>query len=110
MIKIEMFPACCTGVLMSAFGGYAAVGGVEYDQDGREQPEQVIHRTVSATIQNAAFNGDAFVCVTSNNKQVRLNKILRELGFESTPWMSKKKHVNTKVRIWWYRINGPELC
>lgn len=103
MVEQTMFPRCCTGILVSNFGGYAA-------DVTRERDSDVTRAALQKAIATGKVSGDAFVCVTSNNRQRKLNKILRELGFVSTPWMGKRKHVDTKVRIWWYRINGPELC
>ncbi len=98
-MRFSGFPACCTGHVILELGGTGTGAGYYSNRDNTEQDiKAFIHKSISA------YPSHAFVAITTNNQQVLANKVLRELGASSSPWMSKKQHPETKVRIWWIHI------
>lgn len=46
----------------------------------------------------------ALVTAYTTQNQELANKVLKELGFQHTRWCSKKKHPETKLRMWWFPL------
>lgn len=104
MLKVKNFPHCCTAKILSGFG-----------QTGTA-PEALDHKFVNPTVSqiksdlgiqlNAAKDmGHAVITVIVNDEQVNACQALKETGFLSSDWMSKKNHPDTKVMLWWFPLN-----
>ena len=50
--------------------------------------------------------GFAFIMCTINDQQPQAQAMLEEMHFQHTPWMSKGRHPETKVRIYWYALEN----
>lgn len=100
MADTNSFPFCCTGVILGGFGesGTAVVRSGSSSNRTEEG--------IKASIFDAARRNtrDAFICVTTNNEQTLLNKVLLDEGFSHSTWMTKRAHPNTRVRMWWIHI------
>lgn len=51
----------------------------------------------------------AMLVAYTSDLQVLANKVLKEQGFQHTRWMSKGKHPETKLRMWWFPLNHQDL-
>lgn len=102
MIPImEDFPSCCTAMILSQFGeSEVAEGGYE------EQNFKRLKSYIEHNLKAIRSQGFAMVCVTTNNEQKITNKVLLEIGFKHSAWMSKTNHPETKIRLWWYPLES----
>lgn len=95
-MKILEFPHCCTAKILVDFGeSTIAEGGdreVTYDEVLSFVKEQM----------SAWYNKylAVFTAIT-NSEQSVANKVLTDLEFEHSDWMSKTQHQETKIRLWW---------
>ena len=93
-MKSQGFPNCCTARILSDFGGTRLSAG-----DREPTNEDEMRAWVQQRMSYAA-RGQVFVIIT-NSAQDIANKVLRELGFSHSKWMSKAQHRETKMRVWW---------
>lgn len=94
------FPNCCTGTVVFGFGGSIVAG----NSRNFTKVEEIMDSLLEIEEQYAR-SGYAFLSATTNNEQTLANEALEKAGFESSGWMSKKKHPETKVKLWWKPIN-----
>jgi hypothetical protein len=52
--------------------------------------------------------GKAMVTAFTNDKQVKANAFLKDIGFKSTKWATKKQHANTRLKLWWFALDQLE--
>jgi len=78
-------------------------------------PDEYVGRDIGVTKQallnellSLKLKGNAVVIAFTNNKQREGNKLLREVGFKRTKWMSKTHHPETKLRLWWKQLDQLE--
>lgn len=95
-MKHESFPMCCTATIIYDFGQTRLSAG-------RTAPRS--EDSIRSFIQErmggyATGSGRLFVAIT-NSDQKTAAKVLRELGFSHSKWMSKIQHSRTKMRLWW---------
>jgi len=96
------FPHCCTAKIITDFGqSPVAAGGPHHQTVG------TVEEFIKKQITSYYHSGLAMFVATTNSQQVAANKALRNLGFKSSPWISKTQHPETKVRLWW-RSNDAE--
>lgn len=101
-MDIYPFPNCCTGAVAVNFGqtrtnGMDCIGSLPDYADIKDE--------LSDMLDDYKYDGFAFVSATTNNEQKIDNKVLKDLGFEYSAWMSKKAHPETKVRLWWKQLD-----
>ena len=93
-MKSTSFPGCCTARVLRDFGGTS----LALDRKaGRTKVS--IKRWLESQIKNWA--GHSCLIVTTNSEQTTANKVLKELGFKHSAWMSKLQHPEAKLRLWW---------
>jgi hypothetical protein len=97
MVELD-FPYCCTMKVLAGFGQSMVAEGGPVNRS-----EQEIRGFIEG--EKAANANMAALVVTTNDEQTTVNKVLRELGFKGTKWMTKKQHSETKVKIWWLPLN-----
>lgn len=105
-MNISGIDSCCTARILSGFGrAAAAMNPEEYDAAKRfpNTKEALLNELLSAK-----RTGNAVVIAFTNNKQHEGNKLLREVGFKRTKWMSKEQHPETKLRLWWFQLDTLE--
>lgn len=92
---------CCTGEIFGKMGEtYAAQGGAG-TPDLEVLKEEI--RQLRRDKRNAGY---AFIMCTVNDQQPQAIAMLEELHFQSTPWMGKTYHAETKVKIYWYPLEN----
>jgi hypothetical protein len=101
------FTGCCTAQVIAGFG--QTVNG-----DWEFRPDEVLSTSqikagLGILLNRARRSGQAVVTVTTNDKQVNANKALNEVGFESSIWMSKTQHPETRLRLWWFPLNHKDI-
>ena len=93
-MKEAGFVGCCTANIIYD------LGGTELTMGRREAPtEDRLKRYLEVRILERA--GRKCIVVMTNSQQNVANKVLLELGFKHSKWMSKRQHPETKVRLWW---------
>jgi hypothetical protein len=95
-IDVENFPCCCTARVLVDFGESEVSEGGAFRVSKNDMKEEI-----QREINYYKKQGIAFLSATTNNEQKTANKVLKELGFKCTKWMSKNIHPETKVRLWW---------
>lgn len=87
---------CCTASIMFGFGGTetADIDGYAYRPKAVELIEY--HRG----------EGEAVLIAFTNNEQKGANEMLKSLGFKRTKSMSKYRHPETKLILWWLPLQG----
>ena len=104
-MRLSGFPACCTAMVLHDFSGSAVASNAH-------EPATTTEALVEYILSSIRWdNSMAFVSATTNNEQTMINSGLELLGFESTPWLSKRAHSETRVKLWWLAIEDvtPEL-
>ena len=99
-MKSQLFPNCCTARILSDFGGTNLSAGDRAPTDEDELKTWIHHRMQYTS------RGHMFVVIT-NSKQNVANRVLRELGFSHSKWMSKAQHSESKMRLWWKQAGIP---
>jgi len=99
-MKSQSFPNCCTARILSDLGGTSLSAGRRAPID-----EDEIKAWIQQRMQYIS-RGHVFVVIT-NSEQDAANKVLRELGFSHSKWMSKAQHRETKMRLWWKQAGVP---
>lgn len=51
----------------------------------------------------------AMVVAYTTQNQKLANKVFKALGFQHARWCSKKKHPETKLRMWWFPLVHQEI-
>jgi hypothetical protein len=99
-MKSQAFPNCCTAKILSDFGGTNLSAGNQAptSEDGMRAWVQQRMQYVS--------RGHVFVVITNSAQDVA-NRVLRELGFSHSKWMSKAQHSESKMRLWWKQAGIP---
>lgn len=92
-IKITSYDGCCNAYILYDFGGTALSAGYRGDRD-----IGVMRVELARLIRDY---GRKMLTAITNDDQKVANALLRELGFRHSPWMSKRQHPETKVRLWW---------
>jgi hypothetical protein len=93
-MRITDFPNCCTAKIVYDFGETAVSGMYKGARTKKEVRKYLKEELLWS-------RGVACVVVITNSSQKNTNAVLRELGFCHSPWMEKKPHSNTKIRLWW---------
>jgi hypothetical protein len=98
-LQIKEFPACCVMSIAINFGG------TDTSAWQVAKSEDKIRSFLEREIEYEIRRGNAALVATTNNNQKIANKVLHELGFAHSKWMSKHHHPETKVRLWWKVLN-----
>lgn len=88
------FPGCCTARILSNLGGTGLSGG---RKKAWTQDETRIW--LQARIKD--WRRHSCLVVMTNDQQKAVNKVLKELGFKHSDWMSKSQHPESKLKLWW---------
>lgn len=93
-MKQKSFPGCCTARVLHDLGGTSLSMGKKDDW-----PEAKLKAWLESKVKT--HKGDNCLVVITNNKQTVANKILKDLGFGSSGWMSKSQHSESRIKLWW---------
>lgn len=88
------FPMCCTARIICDFGGTLTSAG-----DTGPTDEAELRKWIKGRMKYKS-RGTVMVGITNSSQKIA-NKILLELGFSHSKWMSKAQHRGTKMRLWW---------
>lgn len=97
-METRTFPMCCVAKVVVDFGGTELTSG-KSSPNTTKKLERMLHGII-------ATEGDNLLVATTNNQQKAANEALTNLGFKHTKWMPKKKHPETKLRMWWRPPNS----
>jgi hypothetical protein len=98
-MQLLEFPHCCTAKLIVDFGESDVAEGGD-----REVTYGEVRNYVQGQVQSFYNRQLAMIVATTNSQQTVANKVLEDLGFKHTKWMSKRQHPETRVRLWWKEI------
>ncbi len=93
-MKLSSFPGCCTARVLRDFGGTPLSSGCKGKIENKE-----IRGWLEDRIRRS--KGTNCLVVMTNSHQKNVNKILKELGFKHSDWMSKDQHPEAKIKLWW---------
>lgn len=90
------FPGCCTARVISGFGHcHTSIQGAEFT-NAENLKKHLLH---------LRRNGYAVATAITTNTQTDGVKTLTEFGgWQSSEWMSKTQHPETKIKLWWYPL------
>jgi len=97
-VRLQDFPRCCTMKILHEFGDSGTTPGDSLTED------QIVEQ-VTALVNQARVDGNAFVTATTNDRQETANRALNRLGFAHSRFGSKSRHPETRVRLWYLRLN-----
>lgn len=97
-MEIKSFPGCCTARIVIGLGNSPAADNFLSHTNTEEELKQELNQAITS----ARYIGDAVLVAITNDEQKKANKVLREMGWKHSKWMSKETHRNTKVRLWYY--------
>lgn len=93
------FPFCCTGEVIYKFGQSPT------NATGHIVPkESELRAEIIEALNTYKAYGYAFICATLNQEQKVARKVLYNMGFKYSGWMSKTKHSETDVRLYWFPL------
>lgn len=108
-MKVLPFNNCCNAAILVNLGSGEEVGetGVwdKYSIDSMSLYD--IKAWLAGVERSYADEGFSLLVAITNDTQIRANNLLKDAGWKSTGWISKDKHPNTKVKLW-YKILGEE--
>ena len=100
---LKDFPYCCTAHIAVGFGETITA---ETDYYGPKcESAEVAEKWLRQQIRFVKRSHHAMVVVITNNQQHKANDALRKIGFQSSQWMEKRQHAQTKDRLWWADAN-----
>jgi hypothetical protein len=105
-IDVRPFPNCCTMAVLTGFGG-SAHGGAHSREREHTQEELVGFINTACTEQRDL--GMAILTATTSDDQTLAVAALREAGFAHSRWAEKINHRDTRVRVWYKRLNTEGL-
>lgn len=95
-MRLLSFPGCCTANVLSGLGGTTNAEHGIFSSHTASKLKGLIIQELDL------FSKDmAVLTITTNDQQKTANKVLGELGFLHSPWMSKEHHSETKLRLWY---------
>lgn len=103
-MNIRQFTGCCTAKILTGLGGTITAED-EFRPKTRATVED-IKSFIGTHVNNLRVKGDAVITATTNNEQTVANQALEELGFQSSGWMSKAQHPETKLKLWWLPLEN----
>ena len=100
-LRVRDFPVCCTMKVITGFGGTQVAGMhtrdvVHTEAEMLEDLERIIREQRGRM---------AILTATTNDEQTDANNALREAGFAHSRWAEKESHPETRVRLWYKRLN-----
>ena len=101
-VKSRSFPYCCTAKVICNFGETHTSEGGSYHAE-YERIKSEVERLMRNHL-TGRFSPDAILTAITNNEQKVANKVLRELGWKSTKFVSKQAHPETKIKLWYYYV------
>lgn len=98
-MQIRDFPWCCTAQIIYEFS--------ENQLKPKETQFSVeaIKQYCISKCAEKAHQGWAMIVATTTDEQENANEALSELGWKSSGYMSKTKHKETKVKLWWIALS-----
>jgi hypothetical protein len=109
-MKVANIFSCCTAVMLSSFRfdelGYGDAVGPDNAYPGMPVPET--KEALLAEMLKLKNEGKAMVIAFTNDKQVKANAFLKDIGFKSTKWATKTAHKNTRLKLWWFALDRLE--
>ena len=102
MVAVVAMPNCCTMRVLTGFG-QSAHGGLHSRDAEYTQPELVIE--IREKCEEERLRGMAVLTATTSDDQEVAIASLREAGFAHSRWAEKTNHPDTRVRIWYKRLN-----
>lgn len=97
-LRLSDFPRCCTTKILHEFGDSGTTPGESLTED------QIVEQA-TALINQARADGNAIITATTNDSQQTAVRALNRLGFAHSKWASKTRHPETRVRVWYLRLN-----
>jgi len=98
----EYFPMCCTLKIVGGFGETFNCDPQAYQDNKFDDAKfrEYMHKMFTSLERQ----GGAALVATTNNEQAETNEALAKFGFHSTPFMKKKLHPDTTVKMWWMSL------
>jgi hypothetical protein len=101
MTEVRDFPMCCTAKVVVNFGSSSTTSG-----DGEHVSKKTLMKEIKAHMESTYYKSKGFLSAVTTSQQVPAIEALTELGWESTPWMTKRSHSNYPIKLWWYPMKG----
>jgi uncharacterized protein YfdQ (DUF2303 family) len=112
-MQITEYRNCCTAQIVYEFTKcvYNREKATFYDVD--ESSEKIVEYLITQCIEKKHGGWATITAITTNN-QTEANKALKQLGWKHSRWMSKTRHTESKIRLWWieldtFRAPAPEV-
>lgn len=107
-MKPALFPSCCTARVLIGMGKSATA---DYDAtlaSTKPLPDYELANEFISQMNAVRRSGDATIVLTLNSDQQQANRVLNKLkpfGWHASGWMSKNRHRETKLRLWYFRVD-----
>ena len=100
MPNTKEFPMCCTALNIYGFGESAT----SPTSDGSSLTEGWL----TDTLENAAEGGFGIVIAMTTDEQDEANKLFEKHKFQTSGWISKPRHPETRIKLWWKDVGISE--
>lgn len=107
-MQTKAYPNCCTAKVLVGFG-QTTTADFEIRPEGNLLTVEQIKAQLGQSLNIQRMEGRAMVSCVTNDKQINANIALEECGFQSSDWMSKQNHPETKIKLWWFPLNEQEI-
>lgn len=103
-MEIRQMPGCCSAKLIVGFGGtvITSVGSARQPNKGW------LKHQLKQEIGYIKRDGNGLAVAYTNNQQTVANEVLQEMGFFNSGKVSKRKHPETQVIMWWLPLGAVE--
>lgn len=102
-MQTERYYGCCTASILCGFGGTNTSEEYILPDEPYKTAEE-IKDEIDRLVHRRTINGEAVVTAITNDSQTLANEALEDYGFQSSGWLTKPNHPETKVKLWWFPL------
>ena len=106
-----LFPSCCSAQILIGMGPSDTADYEARDSYDRSSDKGMAQQFLNQ-MNHAKRIGNGSLVVMINSDQQQANRVLNKLkpfGWSCSKWMTKLKHRNTKLRLWYFKVDEYNL-
>ena len=106
-MKLELFPSCCSTNILIGMGP-SDTADYEARASYVKSSDKGMAESFLKQMDYAIRIGNGSLVVMINSDQQQANRVLNKLkpfGWHCSKWMTKGKHRNTKLRLWYFKVD-----
>lgn len=106
MPTLHDVPGCCTAKMMVGLGPSTTAGARARAANAQNDNSVAgLRRDIEQLVTRARDEGNAIIMATTTDQQMDGVEALKQCGFARSRWAEKSRHSETRVRLWYKRLN-----